>query len=110
MAVYLISCCNLCLQIFPFQFFIPELWLIDRVKPKPGHLATFVVWVFTHFHVVESVWAALIKRSLCWFQNSFLKMIYSVFSVLVLVFVRRYAKTVFQVFKGYIQRVHLPTH
>ena len=30
-------------------------------------------------------------------------MIYSVFSVLVLVFVRRYAKTVFQVFKGYIQ-------
>ena len=51
-----------------------------------------------------------IKRSLCWFQNSFLKMIYSVFSVLVLVFVRRYAKTVFQVFKGYIQRVHLPTH
>ena len=110
MAVYLISCCNLCLQFFPFQFFISELWLIDRVEPKPGHLATFVVWVFTHFHVVESVWAALIKRSLCWFQNSFLKMIYSVFSVLVLVFVRRYAKTVFQVFKGYIQRVHLPTH
>ena len=36
--------------------------------------------------------------------------LYSVFSVLVLVFVRRYAKTVFQVFKGYIQRVHLPTH
>ena len=26
--------CNLCLQFFPFQFFIPELWLIDRVKPK----------------------------------------------------------------------------
>ena len=67
MAVYLISCCNLCLQFFPFQFFISELWLIDRVEPKPGHLATFVVWVFTHFHVVESVWAALIKRSLCWF-------------------------------------------
>ena len=39
-----------------------------------------------------------------------LEMAYSVFSVLVLVFVRRYAKTVFQVFKGYIQRVHLPTH
>ena len=64
---HMLSCCNLCLQIFPFQFFIPELWLIDRVKPKPGHLATFVVWVFTHFHVVESVWATLIKRSLCWF-------------------------------------------
>ena len=50
--------------------FISELWLIDRVEPKPGHLATFVVWVFTHFHVVESVWAALIKRILCWFQNN----------------------------------------
>ena len=36
MTVYLISCRNLCLQFFPFQFFIAELWLIDRVEPKPG--------------------------------------------------------------------------
>ena len=42
MAVYLISCCNLCLQFFPFQFFISELWLIDRVEPKPGHLAGII--------------------------------------------------------------------
>ena len=43
------------------------LGMVFSVGLKPGHLATFVVWVFTHFHVVESVWATLIKRSLCWF-------------------------------------------
>ena len=41
------------LKFFYFQFFIPELRLIYRVKSKSSYFTTFVVRVFTHFYVVK---------------------------------------------------------
>lgn len=58
MTVYLVTCCYFRLKLFYIQFFISELWLIDRVESEAGHFTTFVIRVFTHFHVVECIWAA----------------------------------------------------
>lgn len=55
MTVYLVACCYFRLKLFYFQFFISELWLIDRVESEAGHFTTFVVGVLTYFYVIERI-------------------------------------------------------
>lgn len=107
MGVYVIWWCKVWLELFGLELLMCEVWLIEGVEGKGGEVGRFVVWVLREFEVVESVWGGVMKGRVWWFEKCLVKMMYCVFWVVVVVFVGRYGKRVFEVLKGYMERVEV---